>query len=326
MHNRIVAIATLVILGQTVAPSFAEDLAPFATVDGTEITRQQFERSAYTEARQTFYHGQPTSEAEYLEFRRGVATELVEKVLLLKEAKRRGIGPDDQSIAAQLAVYEDRYGETERWQAEGDQMLAKLRQQFEEDSILSILEEQLTVVAAPSEAVLQSYYDENRDKFTQPEQIRVSVILLAVSPSSTGDAWEAARLEAADITRRIRDGASFAELARMHSADPSGKNGGDMGFLHAGMLSDAAQKALDELEVNDLSEPVTVLEGIAVFRLADRQEATLQPFAAVRQRAEDLWRRDAGERMWDQTISRLRSESSITIDEEYLRSLPATRM
>jgi len=326
MHSRTRAIATNILLCLTVMPATAEDTLPFAVIDGTEITRQQFEREVYSEARQTFYHGQPPSEVEYLEFRRGIADNLVNRVLLFDEAKRRGIAPDHDGVAAKLAIYEDRYGETERWQADGEQMLVKLRQRFEEDSILGILEERVRAIEPPEESVLRSYYDENHDKFTQPEQIRVSLILLAIAPSSPAAAWEAARGEAADIVRRVDAGANFAELARMWSADPSAKNGGDLGYVHIGMLSAAAEDALDALEIGELSEPVTVLEGIAVFMLTGQQEASLQPYEAVRQRAADLWRRDEGERKWTQTISELRARGSVMVDEDYLQSLPSLRM
>ena len=327
MNSRSAAFATIIALALTLTPAAAQDTETFATVEGSEITRAQFERAVFSAARQTFYHGQPPSEAEYLDFRRSVANKLVDSALLLHEAKRRAIGPDSDGVAAKLAVYADRYADTERWQVEGEQMLTKLRKRFEEDSILAILEEQVRAAIEPAdESVVRSYYESNAEKFTEPEKIRVSVILLAVLPSSTTEVWDAARLEAGDIVRRISAGESFAELARMHSADPSGKNGGDMGYLHAGMLSDTAQGTLEGLEIGQLPEPVTVLEGVAIFQLTGRQPAALQPFAAVHERAADLWRRDAGESLWQETISELWAKSSVTIDEDYLRSVTALRL
>jgi len=326
VRTTIVSLVALA-LALTLTAAAALDAEIFATVDGSEITRVQFEREVFSAVRQTFYHGQPPTDAEYIELRENIANRLVDRALLLHEAKRRAIAPDHSSIAAKLAVYEDRYADSERFQVEGEQMLSRLRQRFEEDSILALLEEQVRAGIEPAdESVARSYYASNAEKFTEPEKIRVSVILLAVAPSSTAEVWDAARLEAADIVQRISAGESFAELARMRSADPSGKNGGDMGYLHAGMLSDTAQNALVELEIGELPEPVTVLEGIAVFRLTGRQPAALQPFAAVHERAADLWRRDAGESLWQQMISDLRAGSSVTIDEVYLRSVTALRL
>lgn len=323
MYNRaaglLIKALILALLG--CLPAFASDVV--AMVDDIKVTRDEFERQAYVDARQTFFHGRSITNGELVEFRRKVADDLIEQKLLLREAKQRDLIPAEQSIAARLAVYEDRYSDSERWQTEGTQMLARLREQFEKDSLLALLEEQVKAVDDPGVAAIREYYDANLEKFTQPEQIRVSVILLSVSPSSAKAVWDAAREEAKDIVRQIRAGGSFVELARMRSADATAVNGGDMGYLHVGVLNEASQQALQGLGVDELAEPVRVLEGIAIFRLTGRKPAKLQPFNAVTQRAEELWRRDAGEREWQQLIARLRQQSEITIDEEYLQSLPS---
>jgi len=324
MHIRAQKTAVAIALSLTMVCVGADDNAPVVTIDDTEISREQFELQAYNEARQTYYHGRPNSGSEILEFRKGFADKMIDRVLLLDEARRRGIAPDHESIAAKLAVYEDRYGDTERWQVEGEQMLARVRERLEEDSLLNALEEQVKAVEMPDDSELQAYYQANPDKFTEPEQIRVSTILLAVPSSSTAEVWEAARRAGAELVSRITAGESFEDLARMHSAEPSGKNGGDMGYMHAGMLSENAQQAIDKLEVGEMSDPVTVLEGIAIFRLTARKEASLQTFATVQQRAIGLWQRDEGERMWSQTIAELRSRSSITIDDAYLEVMPVS--
>jgi hypothetical protein len=299
----------------------ASEVVPVVTVDGAEISRQQFELEVYNEGRQTFYHGRPLTEVEYLEFRRNVAEKLVDRLLLLGEARSRGIKPDADDVSSRLAVVEERYAGTERWQSEGEEMLESLRARFEEDSLLNALEQQIRAVEDPDEPVIREYHGRHPEKFTEPERIRTAVILLEVDPSSAAQVREAARQEGARLVQRIRAGESFAELARMHSADPSAKDGGDMGYLHAGMLGSTVQEVLDKLAVGEVSEPVTVLEGIAVFQLLDRREATLQPFATVRERAMELWRREEGESNWDNTIAQLRSRSDIRIDDAYLQSV-----
>jgi len=309
-----------ILLLMSLPPALANDVV--ATVDSIEITVDEFERQAFVEARQTFYHGKPMTSGELVEFRKTVADGLIERKLLLREALHRDLSPAENSIAAQLAVYEDRYSDSERWQTEGPEMLARLREQFEKESLLAQLETLIRAVGDPGTSDIREYYDGNLDKFTQPEQIRVSVILLSVPPSSATTVWDAAREEAADIVRQIRDGESFAELARMRSADPTAANGGDMGYVHVGMLNDTSQLALQDLDIDEVAEPVTVLEGIAILRFTGRRPEKLQPFGAVVQRAEELWRRDVGDRQWQQLIVALRQQSVITVDEEYLQSLP----
>jgi len=313
----------IVVIAVNLVASLAAAAPAVVIVDGMEISREQFELEVYNAGRQTFYHGRPTSDARLIEYRHGVAEKIVERILLLGEAKHRNIPPKHDEIAARLAEYEDRYADSERWQSEGEQMIANLRVRLSEDSMLAILEQEIRTVDDPDESIVRDYYEEYPEKFTEPEQIRISVILLSVAPSATGDIWQAARTEGADLVERIRGGSDFEELARMHSAGPSARTGGDMGYLHIGMLSASAQQAVDELDIGDFSEPVQVLEGIAIFRLTDRREASLQPYSAVSQRATDLWKREKGERKWHETLVMLRARSNISLDEDYLQALPA---
>lgn len=293
-----------------------------ATVGDAEITRDQFEREVYMAARQTYYHGAPSSEAEYLDFRRDVADRLIDRLLLLDEAARRSLEPDRASVDARLGSYEARYAGTERWEAEGEQMMAVLRDRFEQDSLLAALEAQERMVPEPAEADLRDYYRDNPEKFTEPAQNRVSVILLAVDAAATPQVWGAAREEAARIVERLDSGADFAELARMHSSDRSADSGGDMGYLHAGMLGADVEAVIGDLDIGEHSQPVQVLDGMAIFRLTERRPAQLRNYEDVAARALELWKRDAGERRWQELLARLRETGKVSVDEEYLAVLP----
>jgi len=320
--NGMKARARLALLAVGMACSGGLQAQVFATVGDSEITRDQLDREVYMAARQTYYHGAPSSEEEYLEFRKEVANRLIDRRLLLQEAARRGVGADREQVEANLAGYEARYAGTERWQAEGEQMLAALRARFEEDSILDRLEANVRAVPEPSDIQLRDYYRDNPEKFTEPAQNRVSVILLAVEPSATPQVWAAARQEAGRIVERLDEGAEFAELARMHSSDRTADNGGDMGYLHAGMLGGDAESVIGELDVGEHSGPVQVLEGMAIFKLTERKSPLLQKYEDVASRAAELWRRDTGEHQWQDLLVRLRELGKVTIDEDYLATVP----
>jgi parvulin-like peptidyl-prolyl isomerase len=301
-----------------------EDDAAVARVDETVITRQEFEREVYRAARQTYYHGRPPSGEEFIEFRKRVAEELINRELLVQEAKRRELEPDIAGIDAKIAGYESRYGQTERWQIEGPKMVSALRARFEEDSLIEALEAEVRKVASPGEDALRAYYDANPDLFTEPARNRVSLILIGVAPSASAIDWKSAREEAARIRQRIDDGDPFDELAKSHSVDRTAQAGGDMGYLHQGMLSASAEQAIAQLAIGEVSEPVQVLEGMAIFKLTEQQRPSLRSFDDVRERAEELWLRDKGEEEWNILVSELRSASDIDVDSDYLALPPGS--
>ncbi len=294
----------------------------FASVGETTITREEFEREVYSAARQTYYHGKPPSPEDYIQFRKDVADKLIERYLLLEEAIRRQIEPDTASVEARIAQYEVKYGDTERWQSDGPEMVAALRQRFAEDSVLERLEEQVKSVDRPDAATVETFYKENPELFTQPASNRVAVILVGVAPSSGAPGWEAAREEIGRIARKLDSGADFAELAALHSSDFSAPAGGDMGYQHDGALSPEAETAIAELDVGGVSAPVRVLEGLAIFKLLDRRPRKLQDFVDVEDRAQALWIRRAGEERWQELAAGLRAKSDIRIDADYVVQAP----
>jgi peptidyl-prolyl cis-trans isomerase C len=277
----------------------------------------------YAEARQKFYHAAPGSDEVYVAFRREVADKLVDRKLKLREARRRGMKPDAEHVRFELTKIEAQYAGTEQWEADGESMLESLRGYFEEESLLMQIDSAFRQVDDPSEAEVRAYYEANIDKFTQPEQVRLSIILLAVPAWADRATWDAAREKAAAILMSIREGRDFADAAREFSSDPSAENGGDMGYLHAGVLEGELLQVVSKLGDGHLADrPVTVLEGVVLVRVEDRRPPQVHVLDDVRERATGLWRRDAEQSKYEAAVGRLRDASEIVMNETYLETIP----
>ena len=284
--------------------------ATFATVDDAVITVGEYAEALREGARHTFYHAQPP-EGELAAFQQRVAQALVDRLLLVAEARRRGLVPDNASVQESLGRAAARGADAET--------LAQLRRRLEEESLIERLEAQARAVPEPTEAAARAYYREHPDLFTEPAQLRLSVILLRVDPSAGSAAWTAARDEAEDLLRRIRGGADFAELARVHSGDGSAAEGGDMGYLHQGMLAPEIEQAALSLQPGELTEPLTVLEGVVLARLDGRREARLNPFEDAAERAASLLRREQSDAAVLALRDGLREAARIEIRDDLLR-------
>jgi peptidylprolyl isomerase len=283
----------------------------FAVVDGVRLSAAEYEQAVALAVRQKFYHRTPSDDV-LAGVRREVADSLVERVLLLKEAKRRGLKADRARVDAAIAAYEERYGASPQWPKVKAEALPKLTARLEEDSVLEQLERSVRDVPAPDEKALRTYYVKHPGLFTEPEQVRLSVILLKVDPSSPRAAWEEADAEGREIVKKLKAGADFAELARMKSGDAeSAKAGGDMGYVHRGMLPEGIHGEIDKLVPGAISPAVRLLEGVAVFRLADRREQRLRSFDEVRPRAAELVRRERSDGSWSALIAGLRKRAVI---------------
>ena len=296
--------------------------AAIATVNGEAITAKELETALSRSARQSFYHGQVSPE-RVAELRQKVIAELIAERLVLAEARKRGLKPDEAIVEQRIAAFEQQYKDSPQWPQMREQALPGLRDKMRENSLRARLEAQVREVAAPSEAELKAFYKDSISSFTEPQRQRVSVIILKVDPSAPRATWDAAKDEAGRIRARLLKGESFVDLSKMHSNDPSAGQGGDMGYLHRGMLPDEAEQALEKLPVNAVSEPILLLQGYGVFKVTERSPSRVRKLADVRERATELYQRNTGEKRWNDLQENLRRQAKIWIDEPFRSKQPA---
>lgn len=282
----------------------------YATVNGQSILIRDYANAFNATLKQKYYHGK-VPEGQMAEVREEVLNQMVMRILLIDEAKRRNLSLDEKKVAETIAGYEAQYAASPVWKQNRERLLPGLQQQLAGQNLLEQLEKSVRSVPEPSAAEVRQFYDRHPDLFTEPEKLHLSVILLTVDPSAPKTAWEQARAEAQTIHARLLGGADFAEAARLHSSGKEAEQGGDLGYVHRGMLPEALQQKIDDVKVGTIAEPITLLEGVAIFRLMDRRAAQLRAPADVAERATALARRDREDTAWSDLQARLKSAAVV---------------
>jgi len=294
----------------------------FARVNGEVVLQGSYETALRVAGRQRFYHGK-APEAELIEFRKEVAERLIDERILHQEARRRGMAADQNWVEAEFAKIERRYSASPQWHESADTLKQQIRDGLEERNLVQQLDEALREVPPPAEHEVRAYYAANPDKFTSPEQIRVSSILLKVEPWQPKDVWDHTTDTAEQILAELRVGADFSAYAQKYP--PLDK--AQLGYIHRGMLGEAAQVEIDKLKPGEITPAVTLLEGVGIFRLEERVPARLNPLEKVRDRAAALLAREQSEAAYARRVSELRSGASITfVDPNYFRTPTAVTL
>ena len=108
---------------------------------------------------------------------------------------------------------------------------------------------------------VRKYFEENRQKLSSPEQIRLKHILVATEQ------------EAKDLVVSLKAGANFETLAGVKSLDKGTRaNGGDLGLFSPGMLIPAIQDKAFALPVGGIDIARTAL-GFHVLKVTERKAA-----------------------------------------------------
>lgn len=107
------------------------------------------------------------------------------------------------------------------------------------------------------------------------ERVRVSRILIRLSPGATAAEVRRASATAAGIYKRLIEGAaSFAEIAREESEDPeSAARGGDAGYVLRGVAPPEFETVAFSLPVGEISKPIRTDTGFHIIRVSEKRAA-----------------------------------------------------
>ena len=122
---------------------------------------------------------------------------------------------------------------------------------------------------------IRAAYDAEVASATSDLERRARHILI----SSADDALAKAN----ELKQQLDGGAAFADLAKQYSDDIASRDtGGDLGFAPKGTFDPAFEKALDELSVNTVSQPIETQYG---YHLIELLETRARPIDSFEQRS-----------------------------------------
>jgi peptidyl-prolyl cis-trans isomerase SurA len=201
---------------------------------------------------------------------------LINSRLQLQEAKNMGITVTDDELNETIEGIKKKYSMSD---AEFKESLKKegftfeeYRKRLSEQIILGkVVNQQVRSKILVPEGEMQKYIDASRGGADNPEGYRISQIWLKMPKSEEGK--KLAEEKAADILARLKNGESFAEIARAQSEDPSAGAGGDLGFVRKGHLMKEFSEVIATMKPGDVSRPFWTESGLHIIKLNEKAAA-----------------------------------------------------
>lgn len=234
--------------------------------------------------------------------RAGVLETLIERRLLLDEARRSGVVVTDEEVETLVARRDAAVAGAPAGTAvpAPEEMRARLRDQLLIDRLL--VREVVGRTALGTDDARQ-WYDAHVDELGSGERVRALQIL-----SRTAEEAQAVRREA------LR-GVDFATLARNRSIAPDARAGGDLGWFAAGQMPPVVEQTCFALRKGQISEVVESPWGHHVFKLIDREAGGAPSFESARPSIELELRRQAVARAQAEYLAGLKQRAGVSIDE-----------
>jgi peptidyl-prolyl cis-trans isomerase D len=141
-----------------------------------------------------------------------------------------------------------------------------------------------------TEEALKSYYTQNEQRFTTPEERRARHILIKAGTGASDAERSAAKAKAEGLQASLAANPStFADVARKESQDPgTAERGGDVDtFIARGDTDKAYETALFGLKPDEVSGVVPTSEGFYIIQLQAVRGGEKRSFEAVRAELEN---------------------------------------
>jgi peptidyl-prolyl cis-trans isomerase C len=287
-----------------------------ARVNGVSLTSDRLDASVNATIPMESFH-RTVSAAKLREFREKALQRLIDEELQYQAGVRFGVPVTEGEVSMGVALARSRYPSAQAFEAtlrRSGISIEDVRREIRRGLIIRKAHDRfVTSQCQVSRDEAERFFAANPERFVVPEQLRIQAITIGVEPSSSPRQWSDARARAEDVLRQINAGASFEDMARRHSTDPSRDKGGDMGFVHRGSLNDDFEKATRDLKPGQVSGVVQTLFGYHIVRVAESLPPVKKTFAEV---GEGI-RKDLTKKRCDEVgnawSARLRSRAAVVV-------------
>jgi len=209
------------------------------------------------------------SEAAFLE-------KLIDIKLQIQEARRLGLDVTTEEVTEAVENIKKKYSLTdnaleESLKKEGLSFEEYKKRLAEQIVISKVVSQQIRNKVVVSEEEVKKYMEANKESFTDGETFKIKQIFLG-RPKDDADI-KVIEDRASIIIQRLKAGEDFSILAEEYSEDPSGKLGGDLGFIKKSQMAKEFIDALNSMKAGEFSNPFRTEKGLHIIKLEEKVAA-----------------------------------------------------
>jgi peptidyl-prolyl cis-trans isomerase SurA len=254
---------------------------------------------------------------------------LIDRELIIQDFKKSGGLIPDTFVSARIAdEIRERYGGDRvvfiKTLYERGETMAKFREEIQDNAIVQYMRSRnvaQSVLVSPYQ--IEEYYQQNLRLFQQPEQIKISTIVLRKSqfPSTrTGPdgkliSYDPQEEVAREILNKLDTGSDFADLAKSYSEGSNKDEGGALGWVtQTGKLAIRSDlwPYLAGLQPGQHTDIIPTDDGFYyIVQVEDRQKANITPLDDVRKQIEDTIQSQQSQLRQQEWLDGLRAKAYI---------------
>jgi len=282
-----------------------------ANVNGSIILLSEVEGKLATLRELKYRQGVDIPEESLTE--RKVLSEMIDEKLITSYAKEKEISIKESEVDLAVQNIKERNNLSDEdfdqaMKAQGTS-LEKFREELKNQILVQRVMKLEVDIVTPTENDAKSYYERHAEEFMGEGRVRARHILIKIP----AEGEEAAKQKILSIREKIKSGASFADMAKEYSNDPSGPTGGELGWFHMGDVVQAFGKAAFALKPGMMSQPVRTGFGYHLIQVLEKEKLEPVAFAQVAEKIKEKLTQQAFVSNRTEWLARMRSEAFIEI-------------
>jgi peptidyl-prolyl cis-trans isomerase SurA len=335
----------LVTLSAFVIPSFAQDDTVveeiIARVNNSIVTRADLRRAreALQQEAQQAQQQNPGQPIDVAERQKDVLRDLIDQQLLIQKGQDIGVNVDADVIKRLDELRKQMNAKSmedlEKAATEQGVSFEDFKQNMKNSMITQqVIGKEVSSHIQVTKADVQAYYDAHKAELDQPEQIRLSEILVAIQTPKAPDAKEdekkdtmaepdpaavaAAEAKAKGLVDEIKKGAFFEEVAKKSSDGPTSAQGGELGMFKRGVLAKELEEKTFAMKAGEVTDPIRTKQGFVILKVLEHTQAGVPPLQAVEGKIQDVLFYQKMQPSLRQYLTKLREDAYIDIKQGYV--------
>jgi peptidyl-prolyl cis-trans isomerase SurA len=166
----------------------------------------------------------------------------------------------------------------------------------------------------------QAYYDLHKQEYMQPEQVKLSEILIP-TPADANDATVTqAQAKAEEVAAKLKAGAKFEDMAKQYSGGPTADKGGELGDFKRGVLAKVLEDQTFPLKTGEVTAPIRTRQGFVLLKVTDHIPAGVPPMKDVDEQLQEAIYKEQIQPALRTYLTKLREDAYIDIAPGFVDS------
>lgn len=247
--------------------------------------------------------------------RQQATEQFVVRTLLKNAAAREDIAISEEDVQAAIADIRERLPEEmtleQALEREGLTEAQFRTNLIDELKVKKLVERHVPTNLVASAEEIAAFYEEQKDRFAQPESVEARHILVKVEETDTDAVRAEKKARAEDLRKQLLEGADFAKLAREQSDCPSKERGGNLGVFGRGQMVKEFEEAAFSQPTNAIGPVVETKFGYHIIQVTSHTPPTSPSLDEMRERIGDYLKQRKQMEALETYLGELRSQAKI---------------